>query len=218
MDTIQVTEAALIALSLALMACSSSRSAEQGSLQSNAAGIRPVTVDTAPSGPCRGGGSGVFDLSPAVGVVYSIRFEGDGVGPLRAHLQGAIVARGKPGWRSTVTGDTSQSTSPQLPEPTGYLSGGSWPGLSLQFDLEARNAWVDTQKVPLPEGHNVVLVDRADRIEGPIQIVKTLVVDPDFLLPGPSCSVRNEAGADARRAAIREAILRAPEVVAFAGL
>lgn len=164
--------------------------------------------------PCRGRTAGNVRLSQRAGAAYSVSYQAREDGQVRARLEAAIIARGQPGWEG-LGGSRRRLVPPQLPEATGHLSGATIDTLFMRFDPQARVAWVHTRKVPLPDGDNVVLVDRADNVGGPITVVNTLQVEPDFGFP--TCGGHAAELVQARTDSIRAALLRSPEVRAFIG-
>ncbi|CAN5876451.1 hypothetical protein BH23GEM5_BH23GEM5_11050 [soil metagenome] len=163
--------------------------------------------------PCRGSGGGLLHLSARACASFVIEVEGDDAG-VRGRLAAAIVARGEPGWIGRAQRRPLPER-PLIPEPQGLSGGGTLGGIWARVDVSDRVAWIGAERVPLPDGHNVVLLDRADGIGGPSVVVRTLSVEPEFALPGPDCGLPNTRGARARDAAIKAALFRSPEVRVF---
>jgi hypothetical protein len=163
--------------------------------------------------PCRGSGGGTVPLSRRASASFVIEMEGDESG-VWGRLEGAVVARGRPGW----VGRAQRRPLPEPPplrEGPRRSGGGTLGGIWAIVDVSDRVAWVGSERVPLPEGHNVVLLDRADGVGEPPTVVRTLGVEPAFALPGPDCGVRNARSARARTDAIKAVLLRSPEVRKF---
>ena len=169
--------------------------------------------DLAPRLPCRGGGGGGLILTKRASAVYVLEIEGDVTG-VRGWIGGAVIARGQRGWWGRAQRGRLPDR-PAWPEPRGSSGGGTVGGIWTRIDPQDRAAWIGTERVPLPEGHKIVLLDRADGVGGPPTVIRTLSVEPEFALPGPDCGVRNARGARARDDAIKAALLRSPEVRTF---
>lgn len=176
----------------------------------------PDAGDLAPRLPCRGSGGGLLILSERASAAFMLEIEGDATG-VRGRIGGAVIARGQRGWLERAQRGRMPDR-PAWPEPQGSSGGATVGGIWTRIDPQDRIAWIGTERVPLPEDHNVVLLDRADGVSGPPIVMGTLHVEPKFILPGPDCGVRGARHARARDDALKNALLHSPEVRAFVGL
>jgi hypothetical protein len=132
-------------------------------------------------GSCGIGGG--MPLSTRASATYALSIEHDSL-----YISGIAVVRAQPGWRGS--GGTHQPlVRPTRSGASQFLSGATIDTLFLEFDVDARVAWVHALKVPL-DTNNVVLVDRVDSEGGPP------VVSGIYRIPTPipfrgSCGDKN---------------------------
>jgi len=103
-----------------------------------------------------------------------------------------------------------------LPESVGFLSGGSIGQLYMGHELGTNVAWVHDQKVVL-DSFNVVLVDRVDSAGGPPMVVGRLRIPSYVALQPGTCGQRAQPQGLQWMDAVRAALLKSPEIRAFAG-
>ncbi len=164
--------------------------------------------------PCSGGAGGSLMLNERAGVAYSVSFAGDTTGKDSVHLQAIFVARGKAGWKNRA--ESTPLARPVRPGSTGSLSGADLGDLSMSYDRSTNTAWVHDQKVVL-DSFNVVLVDRVDSAGGPPIVVGKLRVPPHIALQPGTCGKRAQPQGLQWMDAVRAALLKSPEIRAFAG-
>jgi len=181
-------------------------------------GPRALTAQAPPAVPvphvnnsaarCSGSSGGGATLSGRMLGAFSISYDSTGT-----RLEAAMLIRGQPGWYQHGTGRTTPWP-PSLPSRAGdkvpQLSGASADTFALVFDRANDIAWMGGQRVDL-HGANVVLLDRADGVGGPPEVVSILRIDPQIGPPFAACE-RQQAEADDR---IRDALLSSPVVRAY---
>jgi hypothetical protein len=120
-------------------------------------------------------GSGV--VSPSVVATAIIQYSSTN----QAHLELLVLWRGPAGWM-TRGGRTIRSQGTNPPDDAPILIDVSYGDvvMKLTFRSISRQLTVNGQEVVLGSANNVVLVDRVDRAP---QVIDTLHIDPDAVLP-----------------------------------
>lgn len=160
-----------------------------------------------PAAQCSGGTGGGSTLNDRVLAGTATSFDSTGT-----RLDAAMLIRGQPGWYQLGTGRTAPWP-PSLPSRPGdkpqQLAGGSVDTFALVFDRANDIAWMGGRRVEL-HGANVVLLDRADGVGGPPEVVSVLRIDPQIGPPFAGCT-RHGAVAyeEIREALLSNAVIRA---------
>jgi len=165
--------------------------------------------------PCGGKVSSTQTLSDRVGLVFLGTFSGDSTRGDSLNLDLVFIGRGARGWKQQQPGQRSLAR-PVLPESVGFLSGGSIGELYMGHERGTNVAWVHDQKIVI-DSFNVILVDRVDSAGGPPMVVGKLRVPSHVALQPGTCGKRAQPGGLVWMEAVRAALLKSPEIRAFAG-
>ena len=151
-------------------------------------------------------------LTSRAAAVFVVAIDGAGV-----WLETAIVARGRPNWKS------EERQVPRFVYPyaarvaTGYLkvTGAAIDTMHMYYDDDALAAWLGARRVQLGDD-NVVLFDHADGVGGEPKVLPLVRVGPKLGPVAGDC-IRPAGFADSlqRAAAVRAALLSDSTVRAF---
>jgi hypothetical protein len=156
-------------------------------------------------GSCGIGGG--MPLSSRASATYALSIQHDSL-----YIGGIAVVRAQPGWRG-FGGSRGPLVRPARPGASEFLSGATIDTLFLEFDVDAKIAWVHTLKVPL-DTNNVVLVDRIDTEGGAPAVAGTYRVTSPIPFRG-NCPDKNFL--ENLYAAVEKALKSNPAVAAFIG-
>ena len=161
--------------------------------------------DSQTIGSCAIGGG--MPLSSRASATYALSIEHDSL-----YIGGITVVRAQPGWRG-FGGSRQPLVRPARAGAGQFLSGATIDTLFLEFDLNAKVAWVHTLKVPL-DTNNVVLVDRVDTEGGPPVVTGMYRITSPIPLAA-SCGDKNFL--ESMFAAVEKALKSSAAIAAFIG-